>query len=149
MAEVKPVPDGYGGVIPYLNLQRAEDAIDFYKTVFGAEEQLRQRAPDGRLLHAEVRINGALVMISEAMRDPPQTAILTVYTRDVDALFARAVGTGAEALAEPDDMPWGDRMARLRDPFGVTWQVVTHIEDVPREELDARMAKAFAQMSET
>lgn len=149
---VKPIPDGYHTVTPYLIVKGAADALDFYKKAFGAEEIVRLPGPDGRVMHAEMRIGDSMVMLGEealevGFKSPQELGgsgvSIHLYVADADAAFARAVKAGAEVQMPLADMFWGDRHGRLSDPFGYVWAISTHKEDVPPEEMSARMAAAL------
>ena len=146
---VKPVPDGYHTVIPYLVVRGASDAIAFYAKALGATEQVRMPGPGGSVMHAEIKIGDSIVMLSDenpemgsispaTLNGTPVSVFL--YVPDVDALFTQAVAAGATALMPPTDMFWGDRFGKLKDPFGHEWAMATHIEDVTPEEMQKRMA---------
>ncbi len=147
---VKPIPDGYEAVTPYLIVDGAAAALEFYKGAFGAEEVHRIETGDGRIGHAEIRIGKGMVMLADPFPEigaaAPEAGAavpvsLTFYCEDVDALVVRALRLGAQLRGEIEDKFYGDRMASLLDPFGHTWHVATHIEDVAPDEL-ARRAKA-------
>ena len=151
MPSVKPVPDGHHALTPYLIVDDAAGAIAFYTRAFGAHELYRIPGPDGRVMHAEIVIGDSLLMLTDA--DPNRCAVspktlngspvsVFLYTPDVDAVFARAVAAGATAQMPPTDMFWGDRFAALADPFGHSWQIATHVEDVAPEEMARRAAAA-------
>jgi PhnB protein len=153
MPAVKPIPDNYPRVSPHLSVAGAAAAIDFYKSVLGASERMRMATPDGSVAHAEIEIGGSVVMIGEEMpggRDPsPRTlggspVALYVYVEDVDDVFQRAVDAGAETVQPPEDHFYGDRVAMFDDPFGHRWNIATHIEDVPPEEMQRRAAEAMS-----
>ena len=144
------VGPGMTAVTPYLYIDGAAQAIEFYKTVFGAEERLCMPGKDGAVMHAELVINGAVLMLGEAnpamdAKSPKAlggaTGGLFVYVRDVDATVKKAVGAGARQRGETQDMFWGDRVGRIIDPWGHDWTVATHVEDVPPDEMERR-AKA-------
>jgi uncharacterized glyoxalase superfamily protein PhnB len=150
---VNPVPENFRAVTPYLRVRGAADAIEFYKRAFGAEEVVRMTGPDGRaVMHAEIRIGDSMVMVGDEYPQMkvvgPQTLGGTsvgihLYVTDCDAAYARAVAAGATGMMPPADMFWGDRFAKLKDPFGHEWSVATHVEDVTPEECARRAAKAF------
>ena len=153
---VKPIPEGYPTVIPYLAVDDASAAIDFYKRAFGANERVRMPMPDGKVMHAELEVGDSLVMLSDPFpqseyktpKDAGATTIgIFLYTEDVDATHKRAVEAGATSTQEPEDMFWGDRFARVTDPFGHSWQMATHVEDVSPEEMERRGQEAMAAMS--
>jgi PhnB protein len=152
----KPVPDGYHTVTPYLTLDDAAAAIDYYKKAFGAKERIRMDMPNGKVGHAELEIGDSLVMLSDAMPDgssqPPSelggtTAGVFLYVEDVDAVVKKAVDGGGTITMEVEDQFWGDRFGSVKDPFGHVWSVATHVEDVPPEEMAERAKAAMAAMS--
>lgn len=154
--KVSAIPAGYHALTPYLVFKNAGAAMDFYKKAFGAKETVRMNAPDGSIMHAEMRIGDSSFMMGEEFPSmnvkSPETlggtpAGLMWYTPDVDKAFARAVAAGATAEQPPTDMFWGDRYAKLVDPFGHRWSIATHVEDVPPKEMDRRAREAMAQMS--
>jgi PhnB protein len=151
--KVEPMPAEYPGVTPYLSVNDAAAAIEFYKKGFGATEVMRLPGPDGKLGHAEIRIGSALVMLADEFPDygnlSPKTlggsaVRLHMYVEDVDAFFEKAVAAGAKVLIPIADQFYGDRSGRLEDPFGHVWLVSTHTEDVSPEEMQKRMA-AYSQ----
>jgi PhnB protein len=150
---VKPIPDGYHTVTPYLAVEDAAAAIDYYKKVFGATERVRMDTPDGKIGHAELEIGDSLVMLADAVpqfstRAPTEvgatTASIFLYVEDVDAVVKGAVDAGATVLMEVADQFWGDRFGTVQDPFGHQWSVATHVEDVPPEEIEERARAAMA-----
>jgi PhnB protein len=152
---VKPIPEGYHSVTPYLVVEDAAGAIDFYKQAFGAEEQMRMPGPDGKIAHAELQIGDSKLMLSDPfpqsqVRPPSErggpTASIFLYVEDVDATFDRAQSAGAEVEAELQDMFWGDRFGTLIDPFGHVWSIATHKEDLSEEEIAERSKAAMAEM---
>ena len=151
---VKKVPDGHNTVSPYLIVSGAERALEFYKQAFGATELFRHRAPDGKIGHAEVRIGDTVIMVADEFPDfdahgPKKfggsPVSLHVYVEDVDAVAARATAAGATVKRPVADQFYGDRLGTFVDPFGHTWHLSTHIEDVSMEELDRRAKKAMAE----
>jgi PhnB protein len=152
-AQVKPIPEQFHTVTPGISISGAADAIAFYEKAFGAEELYRFNMPDGRVAHAEIKIGDSIVMISDdcgmedAARSPANlggsSASLLIYTTDTDAAFKRAVDAGAKVASEPTDMFWGDRFARVIDPYGHHWAIATHTEDVTEEEMTRRMVAEF------
>ena len=155
-ATVKPIPDGYHSVTPYLTVKNADAALAFYAKAFGAVEILRLAMPDGKVGHAEFRIGVSNFMISDEYPSPGSTSPETLggsavklhlYVADVDAVFAQAIAAGAQAAMPPADQFWGDRMGALTDPFGHHWLIATHIEDVDPSEFQERMAAMFASGS--
>jgi PhnB protein len=150
---VKPIPDGYPRVTPYLIVEGARDAIDFYSSVFGAEERFRLPAPGGRVGHAELQVGDSVLMLADQApemdaRDPNSVGgtpvSMHIYVEDSDAVFARAIEAGARELRPVEDRFYGDRSGVFEDPFGHRWHVSTHVEDVPPEEMNKRMADATA-----
>jgi len=137
---VKPIPDGYHTVTPFLSVKGCAQLVDFMKKALGAEEVMRMPGPAGVVAHAEVNIGNSRVMLSEAMQNPPMPGSFYLYVADVDALYKRAVGAGATSQTEPTDQFWGDRMATVTDAFGNSWSIATHREDVTPEEMAKRMA---------
>ena len=153
---VKPVPDGYHTVSPYLAVEDAAAAIDYYKKAFGATERGRMEGPDGKIGHAEVQIGDAVVMLSDPVPQgstrPPielggTTSSVVLYVEDVDAVVERAVDAGGIVVMEVADQFWGDRFGTITDPFGHVWSVATHVEDVPPEEMEQRAKAAMAAMA--
>jgi PhnB protein len=148
-ARVKPIPDNYPRVVPYLCVDGASAAIEFYRTVFGATERMRMAEPDGRLGHAELEIGTAVIMLSDEFPDlgvlAPKTVggtpvTMSVYVEDVDDVFRRAVDAGATALRPVENQFYGDRNGRFEDPFGHRWSVATHVEDVSPQDMARRAA---------
>ena len=140
---VKPIPDGYHSITPFLIVPGAAKLLDFLQQAFEAQELHRLPRPDGTIMHAEVRIGDSLVMMGEPMGDgQPLFGSLYLYVHDVDAVYKRALQAGATSTSEPADQFYGDRSAGIKDPVGNQWWIATHKEDVPPEEI-ARRAKAF------
>ena len=153
---VKPIPEGYHTVTPYLAVDDAAEAIEYYKTVFGAKERVRMDAPGGKIGHAELEIGDSLVMLSDpfpqATTRPPKelggtSVSVFMYVEDVDAVVQQAVDAGATITMEVADQFWGDRFGSVQDPFGHLWSIATHVEDVPPEEMAERAKEAMAAMS--
>ena len=152
----RPVPEGYHTVTPYLAVDDAAAAIDYYKQAFGATERVRMSTRDGRIGHAELEIGDSLVMLSDPFPDattkPPSelggtSASVFLYVEDVDAVVKQAVDAGATVTMEVADQFWGDRFGTVKDPFGHIWSVATHVEDVEPKEMERRAAEAMAAMS--
>jgi PhnB protein len=153
MPDVKPIPDDYPRLCPYLYIDGASAAIDFYKEVFGATERLRMGGPDGRVGHAELQVGDSVVMLADVH---PEMGIkgphsyggspvsLSLYVGDVDATVAKAAELGAVVTRPLEDRFYGDRTAQIEDPFGHTWSIQTHIEDVSPEEMQRRGAAEAA-----
>ena len=154
MPAVKPIPDGYRAVTPYLIVANAGAAIEFCKAAFGASERMRLAAPGGKIGHAELEIGDSVIMLADEHPEfgalGPRTVGGTpvgimVYLRDVDASVDRALGAGAKLLSPIENKFYGDRMATIEDPFGHKWHVSTHVEDVPPEEIARRAAAMHGQ----
>ena len=159
MAKAKQaIPQGYHTVTPQLTLENAAQTIEWYKKAFGAEEKSRAVGPDGKVMHAELRIGDSRIMVNDAMGGAKgvkslggSPASLWVYVEDCDALFNRALGAGAQVAGGPmgqmGDQFWGDRCGSLTDPEGYRWTIATHKEDLTPEEMNQRQAefmKSFA-----
>jgi PhnB protein len=153
---VKPIPDGYASITPYLAVDDAAEAIEFYKKAFGAKERGRMEAPGGKIGHAELEIGDSLVMLSDALPQfatrPPKeiggtSVSIFMYVEDVDAVVKQAVDAGATVTTEVADQFWGDRFGNVLDPFGHLWSIATHVEDVPPEEMAERAKAAMAAVS--
>jgi PhnB protein len=149
--KVKPIPDNYPQVTPYLCVDGASAAIDFYRTVFGATERMRMAESDGRLGHAELQIGTAVIMLADEFPDlghlAPKTVggtpvTMSLYVEDVDAVIAKATDAGATTLIPVENQFYGDRTGKIEDPFGHRWSIATHIEDVSPTEMAERAAKA-------
>lgn len=152
---VNPIPKGYEGVTPYLIVDGAARALEFYRDAFGAVEVMRMPGPGGKIGHAEFRIRDAHVMIADEHPEWGQkgpttyggsAVTLMVYVPDVDQVFAQALKAGATKVREVEDQFYGDRAGSLRDPFGHVWHLATHVEDVADDELRRRAAKAMEAM---
>jgi uncharacterized glyoxalase superfamily protein PhnB len=139
---VKPIPDGYHTVTPYLVVADAEAQIDFLKNAFGGEETFRHKDDKGRVSHAEVRVGNSVLMIGQA-RDQwkPMPAMFYLYVEDVDAVYKRAVEAGAKPIQEPTNQAYGDRSGGVEDSLGNQWWVGTHVEDVSPEEIERRYSE--------
>lgn len=140
---VKPIPDGYNSLTPGMNLKDAHKAVEFFKKAFGAEETICMRAPDGKVMHCEMKIGNSRIMFGEAVRDPVHTMHVMLYVNDSDAVFKRAVDAGATVKMPMADQFWGDRAGRVIDPFGNHWFISTHKEDLSPEELEKRARAAM------
>lgn len=150
--KVKPIPDGYRSVTPYLCIKNAAAALDFYQHAFGATERMRMTDPSGKIGHAEIGIGDSAIMLCDEFPDmdvrSPQAiggtpVMMHLYVEDVDAFVARAVAAGAKLLSPVEDQFYGDRGGKLADPFGHTWWVATHVEDVPPQEIEKRAMEVF------
>jgi PhnB protein len=149
MSTVKPIPEGYHTVTPYLIIRDAASAIDFYKKAFNATELMRMPGPDGKIGHAEIRIGDSPIMMADESvsmnAKSPQTlggspCFIMLYVENVDTLFAQAIAAGGTVLRPVENQFYGDRMGMLTDPFGYQWGLGTHIEDVAPDELARRAA---------
>ena len=141
---VKPIPEGHHTVTPLLSVKGAARLIEFFKKAFGATEIYSFPAPDGAVMHAELKIGDSLVMLGEAMKDPPTSATYYVYVQDADATYRAALSAGGESLEGPTDQFWGDRVATIKDFAGNKWMIATHVEDVSADELERRARKLMA-----
>lgn len=159
MSEVSPIPEGFSPLSPYLVVPNAVEAMAFYAKAFGAERVMFMQGPAGETstLHAEIRIGTSTVMLSDenpawnmksAKTLGGSPVSMHLYVEDVDALFQQAVAAGAAVESPPTDMFWGDRMAKVTDPFGLSWGLATHKEDVPPEEMGKRQQEWMASMAE-
>lgn len=152
MANPKPIPDDYPRVTPYLCIDGASAAIDFYTKVLGASERMRMPVPGGKLAHAEIQIGGSVIMLSDeypemgargpkALGGTPVT--IHVYVEDVDEVFDRAISAGATAVSQVENQFYGDRSGQFEDPFGHRWNVASHVEDVSPDEMAKRAAEVM------
>jgi len=150
MANVKPIPDDYPQVSPYLCVDDAGAALDFYSKVLGAKERMRMAEPDGRIGHAELQLGDSVIMLADeypdiGIRSPKafggSPVTLSVYVEDVDAVFDRAIAAGAKSLRPVKNEFYGDRSGQFEDPFGHRWSVASHVEDVSPEEMERRSAE--------
>ena len=151
----KPVPEGFHTITPQLILDNAAQTIDWYKKAFGAEEVSRSAGPDGKIMHAELKIGDSRFMVNDAMMGGKapnmlggSPASLWLYVDNSDALFNRAVGAGAKVHMPLADQFWGDRGGAVSDPSGYTWWIATRKEDLSRTEIQQRAAEAFKQMAQ-
>jgi uncharacterized glyoxalase superfamily protein PhnB len=152
---VQAVPKGYHTLTPYLTVRDAERAIEFYKQAFGAEVKGAMKGPDGKIMHAELRIGDSLFMLADEFPEfgslsPKSTGGagmgLHIYIEDVDSAFDRAVKAGATVEMPVADMFWGDRYGKLADPFGHKWSIGTHIQDMSAEEIEEAQSEFMKQM---
>jgi PhnB protein len=146
MAQVKAVPEGYHTVTPFLNVDGASEALEFYKKAFGAEERLRMQAPDGKIMHSEIKIGDSLVMVSDVMMNAATSASIHLYVPDADATWKRAVAAGAKVEMPLADQFWGDRWGVLSDKWGNRWGIATHIKDVSPEDMKRLGEEAMKNM---
>jgi PhnB protein len=151
--KVSPIPKGYNSITPYLIIKGAAQAIEYYKSVFGATEVFRMDQPDGKVGHAELKIGDSRVMLADenlnmgawhasATSIGQSPVSLYLYIPDVDRVVERAVAAGAKILKPVEDQFYGDRSGFIQDPFGHLWGIATHVEDVAPQELEERAKKA-------
>ncbi|MEO8119959.1 MAG: VOC family protein [Rhodoferax sp.] len=154
MSTVKPMPEGFHAITPYLSVKDAKAAIAFYEGIFGASEVGRILMPGGAVGHAELQIGGARLMLAEEMPEwgnkSPTTlggspVTIALYVADVDATYQRALDAGATVIEPVKDQFYGDRAGSLQDPFGHKWHILTHIEDVPFDEMQKRCDAMFSK----
>jgi uncharacterized glyoxalase superfamily protein PhnB len=152
---VKPIPDGYHTLTPFLTCRDAARAIEFYKQAFGAKERGVMKGPDGKVMHAELMIGDSIIMLSDEWPEfgalSPQSIGgspmgLHIYLDGVDAAFDRAVKAGAEVEMPVMDQFWGDRYGKLKDPFGHKWSIATHVKDMSNDQMKHAMDDAMAKM---
>jgi PhnB protein len=158
MSTVKPVPEGFHTITPHLIVRNSKAAIDFYQKAFGAQLQGGiAYTPDGKVMHAMVKIGDSLLMLNDefpehgvfAPKDGETGISLHIYVDDVDELFGRATEAGAKVKMPLADMFWGDRYGKVVDPFGHMWTLGTHIKDMTQEEMKAAMDEAMGAMRKT
>jgi PhnB protein len=151
----KPIPEGYSSITPYLTVDDAKAAIEFYKRAFGATEGGVMTSPDGKVAHAELQIGDSKIMLSDPFpqsvcKTPKElggtTVAIFLFVEDVDSVVQDAADAGATITMEPEDQFWGDRLGQVTDPFGNVWQIATHIEDLTPEEIETRGREVFARM---
>ncbi|MDB6041168.1 MAG: glyoxalase [Verrucomicrobiales bacterium] len=157
-AAVKPIPDGFHSITPYLTVKDGARALEFYKRAFGATERFRMNGLDGKSIgHAEIVIGNSIVMLADesplAGNKSPETlsgtpVSLLIYVENVDSAFERAVDSGATVVFPVENKFYGERAGCLKDPFGHMWTLMTHIEDLTSEELNRRMLEFGAKMGD-
>lgn len=157
-ASAKPVPEGFHTVTPAIVVKDAAKAIDFYKKALGAQELVRMPSPDGKIMHAELKIGDSIIFVSDEMPMPgsvksPQTlggctGTLNVYVPNVDELFKQAIVAGGKEAMPVADQFWGDRYGSFVDPFGYSWGIATHKEDLSPAEMKERMQQFFASTAQ-
>jgi PhnB protein len=154
----KPIPDGYHTVTPYLSVHDAAKAIDFYKRAFDATELHRMGGSHGKITHAEIKIGDSIIMLADEMpgsecRSPQAlggtTTSIFLYVKDADSVYNKAISAGAKSTMPPADMFWGDRYGKVADPFGHSWSLATHKEDVAPDEMQRRAEAFMAKMADT
>ncbi len=153
--KVKAVPDGMHTITPHLVVREATKAIDFYKRAFGAESKGVHKTPDGKVMHAELRIGDSQIFLADefpgmASCSSPQTlggscVTINLYRENIDSLFNQAVAAGATVVMPLSNQFWGDRYGQLKDPFGHTWALGQHVEDVAPQELERRATEFFSK----
>jgi PhnB protein len=155
---VKPIPEGYHTLTPFLTVRNAERAIEFYKQAFGAQARGVAKGPDGKVMHAELKIGDSVIMLSDEYPEfgslSPQSVGgspmgLHIYIENVDAAFDRAVKAGAQVEMPVMDQFWGDRYGKLKDPFGHKWSIATHVKDMSADEMKRSMDDAMFKMQKT
>lgn len=158
MTRVNPIPEGFHTVTPGLVHKQAKKAIEFYRKAFGAEVKTSMDTPDGRVMHAEIRIGDSILFVFDEFPEwapdqkAPQTAggvtgTLFLFVQDVDAAYKRALDAGAKSVTPPADMFWGDRFGKVVDPFGHHWGIATRKENLDRAEIDRRRVEWEKQMA--
>jgi PhnB protein len=154
---VNPIPEGYHTLTPYLTVKDAARAIEFYKKAFGAQERGVMKGPDGKVMHAELKIGDSIVMLADEFPEygslSPQSSGgagmgLHIYVDGVDAAFDRAVKAGAQVEMPVSDQFWGDRYGKLKDPFGHKWSIATHTKDMSADEMKRNMDEAMKKMAQ-
>jgi len=154
----KPIPEGYHTLTPFLTVRNAARAIEFYKQAFGAQERGVAKGPDGKVMHAELKIGDSVIMLSDEYPEfgslSPQSVGgspmgLHIYIENVDAAFDRAVKAGAQVEMPVMDQFWGDRYGKLKDPFGHKWSIATHVKDMSADEMKRSMDDAMSKMQKT
>lgn len=146
---VKPIPEGHHTLTPHLMLNNCARAIEFYKQAFGAKENYRMAMPDGKIIHADLTIGDSHLFLMDEPPGPsstPGAVILHMWSAEPEAVFERATKAGAKVTMPLQDMFWGDRYGQLVDPFGHTWSIAKHLEDLTPEQTRERAMKAFAAM---
>lgn len=155
---VKPIPEGYHTLTPYLTVRNAEKAIEFYKQAFGAVERGTMKGPDGKVMHSELQIGDSIVMLGDEFPEygavSPETvggssSGLHIYVADVDSAFDRAVKAGAHVEMPVMDQFWGDRYGKLKDPFGHKWSIATRVKELSADEMKHGMDEAMAKLQKT
>jgi uncharacterized glyoxalase superfamily protein PhnB len=155
---VKPIPEGYHTLTPFFTVRDAVRAIEFYKQAFGAQERGVMKGPDGKVMHAELKIGDSIVMLADEFPEfgslAPESGASTsmglhIYVNNVDDAFDRAVKAGAQVEMPVVDQFWGDRYGRLKDPFGHKWSIATHVKDMSADEMKHSMDEAMEKMQKT
>jgi len=154
MSSVKAIPTGFHSITPALTCKDAARAIEFYKKIFGAQERMRKATPDGaKITHAELTIGDSIIFVNDELGPQtagapgPQKISLFLYVEDADTIFNRAVEAGSKITMPLDNQFWGDRFGNVIDPWGHSWGIATHVEDLTPEEIDRRAAVFFAKVA--
>jgi PhnB protein len=133
---VKPIPEGYSTVTPYLIIPDVEELIRFIEAAFDGKERSRSTTPDGQIMHAEVILGDSILMMGQSNEEfPPMPASLHLYVTDIDAMYQQALKEGGKSIREPEDQFYGDRTAGIEDKNGNRWWLATHVRDVSEEEI--------------
>lgn len=151
VAKVKPIPDNYPPLMAFSVLPRCGEAIDYYRRVFGAKERLRLPMPDGKVAHAELAFGPSVLMLADEMPSMGATASmpkLCLYVKNVDAVHSEAVATGSTSKQPPTNQFYGERSAKVLDPFGIEWMLMTRVENVSVAEMKRRMSKLDGQQAQ-
>lgn len=155
--KVNPIPEGFNTLTPYIVVNDAAKAIRFYEEAFGAQETYASKAPNGKIMHARIKIGNSILMLSDefpqsescGMKAPTSlkgtSAMLNIYVEDVDTLFSSAIKAGAKVLMPVEDMFWGDRYGQVEDPFGHIWSLATRKKNMTEEEKEKAAAAFFAK----
>ncbi len=152
---VRAIPEGYHSISPSLTCKNAARAIEFYKSVFGATEVMRMPGPEGKIMHAELKIGDSIIFINDefpGMAEAPAPGVtpslfMFLYTEDVDSVYNRAVSMGSMVVMPLENMFWGDRYGKVTDPFGHQWGIAQHVEDVAPQEMKRRQDAMAANMA--
>jgi len=152
---VRAIPEGYHSISPSLTCKNAARAIEFYKSVFGATEVMRMPGPEGKIMHAELKIGDSIIFVNDefpGMAEAPAPGVtpslfMFLYTEDVDSVYNRAVSMGSMVVMPLENMFWGDRYGKVTDPFGHQWGIAQHVEDVAPQEMKRRQDATAANMA--
>jgi PhnB protein len=140
--KVNPIPSSYNRVMPYLTIPRAGEFIEFVKKVFDAQEKRRMGPPNGPVMHGEVKVGDSVIMFCDASDDnPAESALLMIYVENCDDTYKKALEAGAQSRGEPTDQFYGDRIAKIEDPFGIHWAISSRFEELTDEEMRQRARK--------
>jgi uncharacterized glyoxalase superfamily protein PhnB len=148
-SSVKPIPEGYHTITPFLMIKDAAKSIDFLKNAFGAKERSIHKGQDGTIMHAELIIGDSIIMLAEATEKyPAMPSSLYLYVEDVDSVYNKAIQAGGSSLREPTDEFYGDRSCGIKDPSDNQWWIATHVEDVSPEEMRKREEEFMKQQQQ-